>query len=81
MEGPSTLGALKHVTLAGTHFSGSEPSVPPLSEVRSRQALLATGLRCVFARLAASTALPLRWMWLQAVDFHGSHQARIPVKR
>lgn len=61
-------------------FSGSGPSLPPLSEVRSRQALLATGLRCVFARRAARTALPLRWMWLQAVDFHGSHQARIPVK-
>lgn len=72
--------ALMHLTLAGTHSINWRAVYALLSGVSLGQASLAAGLGCVSARPAARRVLPLQGMWLQAVNFHWSHWAMIPVK-
>lgn len=66
--------------LAGTHFCGKKAIHATSVRSKVKAGISGTGLGCVIGRLAARRVLPLQGMWLQAVDFHWSHQARIPVK-
>lgn len=67
-------GTLKHPTcftrVVELTCVVEEPFAPASVRIKVKAGISGTGLGCVLGRLAASRALPLQGMWLEAVDFH-----------